>query len=196
MSADKLSIDDFKDTIWMDRRNRAIWQVMDVNKVAEALYIRALRKDAKVRPRWVLRELLEGSCHQLLKLNRQSARDISDDDLCSQCVHLAYAPGGFSVCARAFPGWADPDGYVAHCDVFQDNTPDISQDYPDLELADVALAAHGGSLEHRTQLVLDFLHTYTADAELRKVMADCAYAPEFVRLWMVNKVKEYGAGPS
>lgn len=195
MSADKLSIDDFKDTIWMDRRNRAIWQVMEVNEAAEALYIRAPRKDAKVRPRWVLRELLEGSCHRLVQWGNVDRRIICDDDLCSQCVHLDYRPGTLSTCAKSFPGLVDPDG-VLHCDVFQDNTPDISQDYPDLELADVALAAHGGSLEHRTQLVLDFLHTYTADAELRKVMADCAYAPEFVRLWMVNKVKEYGAGPS
>lgn len=42
-------------------------------------------------------------------------QSISDDDLCSTCVHCVYQPGELSECVRAFPGSKDADGYIAAC---------------------------------------------------------------------------------
>lgn len=46
---------------------------------------------------------------------------ISDDDVCSDCKHLAYNPGGLSSCKLVEPGeeWPaifDSDGYAVSCD--------------------------------------------------------------------------------
>lgn len=50
-------------------------------------------------------------------------RSISDDDLCSDCVHLGYKPGGLSSCtvdaspefAQVWPAQFDADGYAVAC---------------------------------------------------------------------------------
>jgi hypothetical protein len=42
-------------------------------------------------------------------------RSLSDDDLCSDCKHCQYEPGGMSACEKSFPGQEDADGYVKAC---------------------------------------------------------------------------------
>jgi hypothetical protein len=46
-------------------------------------------------------------------------KSISDDDLCSDCQHCAYNPGGMSACNRDWPGMEDADGYVIECGSYQ-----------------------------------------------------------------------------
>ena len=46
-------------------------------------------------------------------------KSISDDDLCSACMHCAYNPGEQSECSRSFPGTASDDGYITSCIEFQ-----------------------------------------------------------------------------
>lgn len=43
---------------------------------------------------------------------------VSDDDLCSDCVHLLYRPGGFSYCQLDWPCKLDADMYVESCEDF------------------------------------------------------------------------------
>lgn len=42
-------------------------------------------------------------------------KSLSDDDLCSDCKHCQYEPGGMSACEKSFPGKEDEDGYVKAC---------------------------------------------------------------------------------
>lgn len=42
-------------------------------------------------------------------------KSISDDDLCSDCKHCGYRPGGMSECEYGWPGMEDADGYVRRC---------------------------------------------------------------------------------
>lgn len=42
-------------------------------------------------------------------------KSLSDDDLCSDCKHCQYEPGGMSACEKSFPGQEDADGYVKAC---------------------------------------------------------------------------------
>lgn len=42
-------------------------------------------------------------------------KSLSDDDLCSDCKHCRYEPGGMSSCEKSFPGQEDADGYVKTC---------------------------------------------------------------------------------
>ena len=44
---------------------------------------------------------------------------ISDDDLCSTCMHLQYNPGGLSRCTLGWPGEFDDDGYCEDCDKYE-----------------------------------------------------------------------------
>lgn len=46
---------------------------------------------------------------------------ISDDDLCSECVHLNYNPGEYSHCRLNWPGWFDGDAYCQLCPNFLDH---------------------------------------------------------------------------
>lgn len=49
-------------------------------------------------------------------------RSISDDDLCSDCQHCAYAPGEMSGCAKDWPAeFAESgprEGYAVSCVAF------------------------------------------------------------------------------
>lgn len=53
-------------------------------------------------------------------------RSISDDDLCSGCMHRADVQGELclSACAKAWPGVANPDGYIVSCMAFKTNVVD------------------------------------------------------------------------
>lgn len=43
------------------------------------------------------------------------AMSISDDDICSECVHLKYRPGAWSECRKGWPCEFDGDGYAVSC---------------------------------------------------------------------------------
>jgi len=45
---------------------------------------------------------------------------ISDDDLCSTCIHLEYDPGSSSYCELGFPGWFNDDGYCVLCEEYEE----------------------------------------------------------------------------
>lgn len=48
-------------------------------------------------------------------------KSISDDDLCSSCIHLQYCPGDESDCNIADPEWpsvCNEDGYSISCHSF------------------------------------------------------------------------------
>lgn len=49
-------------------------------------------------------------------------KSISDDDLCSGCMHCDYQPGDMSGCRLGWPGMEDADGYVIVCEDFALNT--------------------------------------------------------------------------
>ena len=42
-------------------------------------------------------------------------KSISDDDLCSDCIHCEYRPGEMSGCKYDWPGMEDADGTVQRC---------------------------------------------------------------------------------
>ena len=48
---------------------------------------------------------------------------ISDDDLCSSCARCSYNSGELCSCSLGFPGNTDQDGYVVHCDDFEEIKP-------------------------------------------------------------------------
>lgn len=46
-------------------------------------------------------------------------KSISDDDICADCRHCDYQPGGTSGCELLWPGLEDDSGYVQECDKFE-----------------------------------------------------------------------------
>ena len=44
-----------------------------------------------------------------------STMPISDDDICSDCLHCVYQPGDESNYMKDFPGARDQDGYITSC---------------------------------------------------------------------------------
>ena len=51
-------------------------------------------------------------------LGGATPRYISDDDLCSSCVHCSYEPGSLSTCALVWPSQVDPSAEISECHAF------------------------------------------------------------------------------
>lgn len=45
-------------------------------------------------------------------------QSISDDDLCSECLHCTYRPGELSECKLGWPGDFHADDYIRVCGFF------------------------------------------------------------------------------
>ncbi|AVO43474.1 hypothetical protein [Simplicispira suum] len=52
---------------------------------------------------------------ELSPITSGGLKSISDDDLCSRCLHCNYKPGELSSCSQGWPGMEDADGYVQAC---------------------------------------------------------------------------------
>lgn len=62
---------------------------------------------------------IDQSQQQLTPISRSAGvKSISDDDLCSDCLHCLYRPGEMSNCKLEWPGMEDSSGYVQECSQF------------------------------------------------------------------------------
>ena len=79
-------------------------------------------------------------------------KSISDDDLCSACMHCTYRPGELSACSADFPAAPDVDGYITLCGHFGAAVASQEKTEPSKELTLAALTAAIRSAESLEEL--------------------------------------------
>ena len=57
-------------------------------------------------------------------ISDHTTRKISDDDICSACMHCGYHPGDQSECELNWPTKVNEDGYITTCEKFASNFSD------------------------------------------------------------------------
>lgn len=77
-----------------------------------------MQVDAKAPLEPGLEEAEKGGAVVNMHRGSGQQKTISDDDVCSDCMHCYYQAGKMSTCALNWPGNANADGYVQECASF------------------------------------------------------------------------------